>query len=124
MNYWKIEKTGRICWQSAFLVGFNVLLGLNKALVKLVNAGFSPLFQGGVRSLCAFLPVLIFAVIMRRRLSITDGSLSWGMVNGLYTDNIAMAMMTRNTIRLYLQEARPILCLHFARGRYVHSARQ
>jgi drug/metabolite transporter (DMT)-like permease len=52
--------------------------------VKLVNEGFSPLFQGGLRSLCAFLPVLIFAVIMRRRLSFTDGSLPWGMVNGLF----------------------------------------
>jgi drug/metabolite transporter (DMT)-like permease len=68
----------------SFLIGFNVILGLNQALVKLVNAGFSPLFQGGLRSLCAFLPVLIFAVIMRRRLSIIDGSLSWGMLNGLF----------------------------------------
>jgi len=68
----------------SFLIGFNVILGLNQALVKLVNAGFSPLFQGGLRSLCAFLPVLIFAVIMRRRLSVNDGSLSWGMLNGLF----------------------------------------
>ena len=68
----------------SFLIGFNVILGLNQALVKLVNAGFSPLFQGGLRSLCAFLPVLIFAVIMRRRLSVSDGSLSWGMLNGLF----------------------------------------
>jgi hypothetical protein len=42
----------------SFLVGFNVLLGLNQALVKLVNAGFSPLFQGGVSSLCAFFTCL------------------------------------------------------------------
>ncbi|MFT7383271.1 MAG: drug/metabolite transporter (DMT)-like permease [Urechidicola sp.] len=68
----------------SFLIGFNVLLGLNQALVKLVNTGFSPLFQGGLRSLCAFLPVLIFAVLMRKRLSITDGSLTWGMVNGMF----------------------------------------
>ena len=68
----------------SFLIGFNVILGLNQARVKLVNAGFSPLFQGGLRSLCAFLPVLIFAVIMRRRLSVSDGSLSWGMLNGLF----------------------------------------
>jgi drug/metabolite transporter (DMT)-like permease len=68
----------------SFLISFNILLGLNQALVKLVNAGFSPLFQGGLRSLCAFLPVLIFALIMRRRLSVTDGSLPWGMVNGMF----------------------------------------
>ena len=59
----------------SLLVGFNVLLGLNQALVKLVNAGFSPLFQGGLRSACALLPVLVFALIMRRRLSLVDGSL-------------------------------------------------
>jgi drug/metabolite transporter (DMT)-like permease len=68
----------------SFLIGFNIILGLNQALVKLVNAGFSPLFQGGLRSLCALLPVLIFAMIMRRRLSVNDGSLSWGMLNGLF----------------------------------------
>jgi drug/metabolite transporter (DMT)-like permease len=67
----------------SFLIGFNVLLGLNQALVKLVNEGFSPLMQCGLRSVCAFLPVLIFALIMKRRLSFTDGSLPWGMVNGL-----------------------------------------
>jgi drug/metabolite transporter (DMT)-like permease len=68
----------------SFLIGFNIILGLNQALVKLVNAGFSPLFQGGLRSLCALLPVLIFAMIMRRRLSVNDGSLSWGMLNGFF----------------------------------------
>jgi drug/metabolite transporter (DMT)-like permease len=68
----------------SFLIGFNVLLGLNQALVKLVNDGFSPLLQGGLRSACAFLPVLIFAVVMRRRLSVTDGSLPWGILNGLF----------------------------------------
>jgi drug/metabolite transporter (DMT)-like permease len=68
----------------SFLIGFNVLLGLNQALVKLVNDGFAPLLQGGLRSACAFLPVLIFAVVMRRRLSVTDGSLPWGILNGLF----------------------------------------
>ena len=65
------------------LVSFNVLLGLNQALVKLVNAGFAPVFQSGLRSACAFIPVLGFALLMRRRLSIRDGSLGPGIVNGL-----------------------------------------
>ncbi len=65
------------------LVGFNVLLGLNQALVKLVNSGFAPVFQSGLRSACAFLPVLGFALVMRKRLSITDGSLALGLLNGL-----------------------------------------
>jgi len=65
------------------LVGLNGLLGLNQALVKLVNAGFSPVFQAGFRSACALLPVLLYAVWKRKRLSITDGTLVPGIVNGL-----------------------------------------
>ena len=68
---------------SSFLIGFSILLGLNQALIKLVNAGFSPLFQSGLRSVCAFPIVLLIALMWRRRLSITDGSLPWGVLNGL-----------------------------------------
>jgi drug/metabolite transporter (DMT)-like permease len=68
---------------AGLLIGFNVLLGLNQALVKLVNAGFSPVFQVGLRSACAFLPVLLYALWARKRLSITDGTLGPGLMNGL-----------------------------------------
>jgi len=64
------------------LIVFSALLGLNQVLVKLVNAGMHPVFQAGLRSACAFFPVLIFAVLMKRRLSITDGSLVPGIVAG------------------------------------------
>ena len=65
------------------LIVMNVGLGLNQALVKVVNAGFAPVFQSGLRSACAFLPVLGYALIMRKRLSVTDGSLPLGLVNGM-----------------------------------------
>ncbi len=65
------------------LVLFSALLGLNQALVKLVNAGMNPVFQAGLRSACAFVPVLIFALLMRRRLSVTDGSLWPGIAAGI-----------------------------------------
>ena len=65
------------------LVMFSLLMGLNHVLIKLVNAGFSPAFQAGLRSICAFGPVLIFALIARRKLSITDGTLASGIVVGL-----------------------------------------
>ncbi|MCZ6711889.1 MAG: DMT family transporter [Gammaproteobacteria bacterium] len=65
------------------LIVMNVMLGLNQALVKVVNAGFAPVFQSGLRSACAFLPVLIYALVMRKRLSVTDGSLGLGLLNGL-----------------------------------------
>ncbi len=68
---------------ASVLISFSVLLGLNQALVKLVNVGFAPVFQAGLRSACAFLPVLVFAWIARRRLSVTDGTLGPGIVNGL-----------------------------------------
>ena len=68
---------------ASVLISFSVLLGLNQALVKLVNVGFAPVFQAGLRSACAFLPVLAFAWIARRRLSVTDGTLGPGLVNGL-----------------------------------------
>ncbi len=64
------------------LVLFSALLGLNQVLVKLVNAGMHPVFQAGLRSACAFFPVLLFALLMRRRLSISDGSLLPGVVAG------------------------------------------
>lgn len=77
------RKTQMDALGSTFLISFSILLGLNQALIKLVNAGFSPLFQSGLRSVCAFPIVLLIALIWRRRLSITDGSLPWGILNGL-----------------------------------------
>jgi drug/metabolite transporter (DMT)-like permease len=68
---------------AASLILFSFLVGLNQALVKLVNVGFSPVFQAGLRSACAFFVVLIAAILMRRRLSIVDGSLKAGIVSGL-----------------------------------------
>ncbi len=77
------RKTQMDALGSSFLISFSILLGLNQALIKLVNAGFSPLFQSGLRSVCAFPIVLLIALIWRRRLSVTDGSLPWGVLNGL-----------------------------------------
>ncbi|MEM7547737.1 MAG: DMT family transporter [Pseudomonadota bacterium] len=64
------------------LIAFSLSLGLNQALVKLVNEGMAPIFQAGLRSACAFLPVLLFAIYMRRHLTIRDGSLVPGIICG------------------------------------------
>lgn len=64
------------------LVGFSALLGLNQVLVKLVNVGMAPAFQAGMRSACAFLPILLFAWFMRRKLTVADGSLIPGVITG------------------------------------------
>ena len=65
------------------LILFSVLLGLNQALVKLVNAGMAPVFQSGLRSACAFLIVVSVALLMRKKLSISDGTLWPGIFSGL-----------------------------------------
>ncbi len=66
------------------LVTFSLLMGLNQVMIKLVNAGLAPVFQAGLRSACAFLPVLAFAILMRRRLSLTDGSFWPGVLCGSF----------------------------------------
>lgn len=77
------RKDGIDAFGGAVLIAFSASLGLNQALVKLVNAGFAPFFQAGLRSAIAFLPVLIFALLLRKRLSISDGSLRAGIACGL-----------------------------------------
>ncbi len=66
------------------LTGFSLLLGFNQVLVKLVNTGLDPLAQVGLRSLGALCLVAAFALITRKQLSITDGSLGLGLLNGLF----------------------------------------
>ena len=66
------------------LITFSFLMGINQVMVKLVNAGFSPVFQAGARSACALIPVLLFALIARKRLSVTDGSFLPGILCGLF----------------------------------------
>ena len=68
----------------SFLVTFAMLMGLNQVLIKLVNAGFQPVFQAGLRSIAAFFPVLAYTLITKKRLSISDGSLVPGLFCGLF----------------------------------------
>ena len=68
----------------AILLSFSLLMGLNQVMIKLVNAGMQPVFQAGLRSACAVLPVLAFALLTRKRLSLTDGSFWPGMLAGIF----------------------------------------
>jgi len=74
----RIDQAGAV-----MLVSFSALLGLNQVLIKLVNAGLQPVFQAGLRSVCAFFPVLLFAILMKRRLDIRDGSFLFGVIAGI-----------------------------------------
>ena len=62
------------------LIGFSILLGLNQALVKLVNAGLSPLMQGGLRS--AFALIIILAWAAYARFVWVPGAAERGLVAG------------------------------------------
>ena len=80
-----MERKDRIdAFGALVLVTFSFLMGINQVMVKLVNSGFSPVFQAGLRSACALLPVVLYAVLTRKRLSVTDGSLGPGIVCGLF----------------------------------------
>ncbi len=77
------ERKDRVDLAGAFwLVTFAVIMGINQVLVKLVNAGLAPVFQAGLRSACALLPVLIYAIYTKRKLAISDGSLIPGICCG------------------------------------------
>jgi len=73
----RIDLTG-----AGWLVTFALIMGFNQVLVKLVNAGLAPVFQAGLRSACALVPVLIYAIYTKRKLSISDGSLVPGLCCG------------------------------------------
>jgi len=64
------------------LVLFSAALGLNQALVKVMNGALQPVFQAGLRSALAIIPVLLIALYLKRRLSISDGSLLPGIASG------------------------------------------
>lgn len=68
---------------AGLLVGVSFLLGLNQVLVKIVAEGLHPALQVGLRSAFAIIPVLILALFLKRRLSISDGSLPWGVFSGV-----------------------------------------
>ena len=81
------------------LTVFSATLGLNQALVKLVNAGFSPIFQAGLRSVCAFFIVLSFALIFKKRLSLSDGSLLPDSPLGFYLQQNSSCCSPPSTIQ-------------------------
>ncbi len=74
----RIDATG-----AAILVVFSLLLGLNQAMVKIVNIGLQPVYQAGLRSALALVLVAAYAAFVRRSLRFNDGSLWPGLACGL-----------------------------------------
>lgn len=78
------RKTGVDGFGATVLIAFSMLMGINQVMIKLVNAGLQPVFQAGLRSACAAVLILAFALLTRKRLSITDGSLVPGVICGVF----------------------------------------
>lgn len=78
-----MARKDRIDAQGAMvLIAFSAVLGLNQVLVKVMNGALQPVFQAGLRSVLAIIPVLIIALWLKRRLTIRDGSLGPGIISG------------------------------------------
>jgi drug/metabolite transporter (DMT)-like permease len=79
-----MEKKNRIdLFGGTVLLSLSMLLGLNQVMIKLVNEGLQPVFSAGMRSVCAFIVVLLYALWRKKKLSITDGSLLPGGFTGI-----------------------------------------
>lgn len=66
------------------LIILSALMGVNQVFVKIINVGLHPVFQAGLRSACSFIPVLCYALIMKKQLTIRDGSFWPGMLAGVF----------------------------------------
>ncbi|MEM7209116.1 MAG: DMT family transporter [Pseudomonadota bacterium] len=80
-----MERKDRVdLFGAIMLVATSATYGLNQALIKIVNGGLQPVFQAGLRSLFAILPILIFAWLTKKKLSLTDGSFPPALIAGSF----------------------------------------
>tara|TARA_B100001540_G_C15721806_1_gene603412 strand:+ start:240 stop:1067 length:828 start_codon:yes stop_codon:yes gene_type:complete len=61
-----------------------MLLGLNQVLVKIVNSGIQPVFQAGLRSLLAIIPVIIIVKLLNRDLTLEKDCILPGLICGIF----------------------------------------
>ena len=64
------------------LVSISALLGLNQVLIKIMTAGIAPGFQAGLRSAIAVCALLLFCLIVRRRLMFSRATIWIGLFSG------------------------------------------
>lgn len=78
------RKTHIDAFGAAMLLVTSALFGVNQALVKLVNAGMEPVFQAGLRSACAIVPLYLFALWRGKKLGFGEGTFWPGVLCGLF----------------------------------------
>lgn len=117
-----MERKDRIdLFGAGLLVSTALVMGINQVMIKMVNAGLQPVFQVGLRSAAAVLPLLLFALYMRRKLSIRDGSLLPGIVCGtffafefiLLFQALELTTVSRASIMFYTMPFWLTLAAHF-----------
>lgn len=86
---------------AVLLIAVSANLGLNQVLVKMVNAGMSPLFQAGMRSACAILPIVLYMAWRGKSLRLPLSLLPLGIVCGaIFAGEFALlfAALERTTV--------------------------
>ena len=110
------KKYNRFFW-SFFAYNFLNFARFNQSLVKIVNVGMHPIFQVGIRSLVASIPVIIFCLLFKK-LSISDGSLVPGVICGSLFDfefvllffALELTSVSRSSILFYSMPVVRYLC--------------
>ncbi|MEM7379420.1 MAG: DMT family transporter [Pseudomonadota bacterium] len=104
----------------AAALGLMLILGVNQVLIKLVNVGLQPVFQAGLRSLLAILPVVLLARWLGRSLALPAASRGPALVCGLLfsTEFLLMFLaldytaVSRASILFYTQPVWVALAAH------------
>ena len=78
-----MERKSRIDTSGALiLIVFMAVLGLNQVAVKIVNDGMAPLFQAGLRSVCAAPIILAYCLFKKRKIDLSRAILLPGIATG------------------------------------------
>lgn len=65
------------------LVGLSALLGLNHVVIKVVNAGLNPVFFAGLRSLLAFIFLIIYFKLTDKKIEFDRDTMGISIVAGI-----------------------------------------
>lgn len=68
----------------ASLTVLTCILALNQVVIKFTNDGLQPVFQAGLRSALALVPLLLWAFLSRRRVRIEGGQVAAGLILGCW----------------------------------------
>ncbi|WP_037372332.1 DMT family transporter [Salipiger mucosus] len=69
---------------AAGLFGFSTLLAFNQVVIKVTNAGFSPVFAAGLRSVISLAVIGLWLLLRRRSLGAMRRSVGGGLLVGLF----------------------------------------